>query len=71
MVYLGKAKVKDMYIDAKPELFRLASRMRKKPTEAEQVLWKYLRKYRSGGFVFIRQHPIDFLLQIFTAIRLN
>lgn len=54
-----------MYIDAKPELFRLASRMRKKPTEAEQVLWKYTRKYRSGGFVFRRQHPIDFFIADF------
>jgi very-short-patch-repair endonuclease len=65
MVYLGKSKVKEMYIGAKPELFRLASKMRKNPTEPENFLWKHLRKFRSGGFVFRRQHPIDIFIADF------
>lgn len=65
MVYLGKSGVKDMYVGAKPELFRLASDMRKNLTEPERVLWKHLRKFRSEGFVFRRQHPIDFFIADF------
>jgi hypothetical protein len=38
MVYLGKVKVKDMFIAAKPELFRLARVYRDNPTEAERIL---------------------------------
>ena len=34
-----------------------AKRMRKEPTEAESVLWQYLRK-NGLGFVFRRQHII-------------
>lgn len=49
-----------MYYGAKPELFRLALRMRNKPTEAEKNLWRYLKALRREGFIFRRQHPIDF-----------
>ena len=48
MVYLGKAKVKDMYIDAKSELFSLARDMRNNPTVPERILWKHLRKFHSN-----------------------
>jgi len=65
MAYLGKAKVKDMFIDAKPELFRLAHNYRNNPTEAEKILWEHLRKFRSEGFVFRRQHPIVFFIADF------
>jgi len=65
MVYLGKAKLKDMYIDAKSELFRLARNMRNNPTEPENILWEHLRKFRSEGFVFRRQHPIDIFIADF------
>jgi very-short-patch-repair endonuclease len=65
MAYLGKAKVKDMFIDAKPELFRLANNYRNNPTEAEKLLWEHLRKFRSEGFVFRRQHPIVFFIADF------
>lgn len=54
-----------MYIGAKPELFRLARDMRNNPTEPEQILWKHLRKFRSEGFVFRRQHPIAFFIADF------
>jgi len=65
MAYLGKGKVKDMYIKAKPELFRLANNMRRNPTEAEQILWNELRKFRSSGYIFRRQHPIDYFIADF------
>jgi len=65
MAYLGKGKVKDMYISAKPELFRLANHMRHNPTEAEQILWNELRKFRSKGYIFRRQHPIDYYIADF------
>jgi very-short-patch-repair endonuclease len=54
-----------MYYGAKPELFRLAERMRKKPTEAEKVLWKSLKGFRREGFIFRRQHPIEFFIADF------
>lgn len=65
MAYLGRTKVKTMYIEAKPNLFEFARGMRKNSTEAEQLLWKKLRKFRSIGFVFRRQHPIDFFIADF------
>jgi very-short-patch-repair endonuclease len=65
MVYLGKSIERDMYYGAKPELFRLAERMRKKPTEAEKVLWKSLKGFRREGFIFRRQHPIEFFIADF------
>ena len=71
MVYLGKAKVKDMFIDAKPDLFRLARDYRNNPTEAERILWARLRRLRSEGFVFRRQHPIVFFIADFYCHRIK
>lgn len=48
-----------MFVGAKPDLFIYAREMRKNPTEAEKKLWDYLRKMRSEGIIFRRQHPID------------
>jgi len=33
--------------------------LRKRPTQAEQLLWKHLRMRQLGGFKFRRQQPID------------
>ena len=71
MVYLGKAKVNDMFVDAKPELFRLARIYRNNPTEAERILWEHLRKFRSEGFVFRRQHPVVFFIADFYCHKLK
>ena len=49
MAYLGKTIEREMYFGAKPELFRLAKEMRNNPTDAEKILWEYLRKLRSEG----------------------
>jgi very-short-patch-repair endonuclease len=65
MAYLGKSVERDMYYGAKPEIIRLAMKMRKNPTEAEFVLWKNLKKLRSEGFIFRRQHPIEFYIADF------
>ena len=37
---------------------RFVSEMRRKPTEAEKVLWEYLRGKQLGGYKFRRQHAI-------------
>jgi very-short-patch-repair endonuclease len=71
MVYLGRTKVKDMFIDAKPELFKLARDYRKNPTEAEKVLWEHLRIFRNDGFVFRRQHPVVFFVADFYCHRIK
>jgi len=60
-----------MHFGAKAELFRLAEKMRKKPTLAEKVLWKQVRKLRFEGFVFRRQHPIDFYIADFYCYKLK
>ncbi len=71
MVYMGRSKVKDMFVGAKPDLFRLARSMKKNPTESERILWGYLRKKRSDGFVFRRQHPVDFYIADFYCHKLK
>jgi very-short-patch-repair endonuclease len=65
MVYLGRTRTKDMFINAKSELFRLAREHRNYPTEVESILWEHLRKLRGEGFVFRRQHPIDIFIADF------
>ena len=54
-----------MYFGAKVELFQRAADMRKNPTKAEKMLWKFLRKFRSTGFIFRQQHPIDIFIADF------
>jgi very-short-patch-repair endonuclease len=71
MVYLGKVRVKDMFIGAKPEMFRLAQDYRKNPTDAEMLLWTQLRVFRSEGFIFRRQHPLVFFIADFYCHRIK
>lgn len=71
MVYSGKSIERDMYYGAKPELFRLATAMRNNPTLAEDILWQYLKKFRSEGFVFRRQHPLDLFIADFYCHKLK
>ena len=33
--------------------------MRKNETEAERIMWIYLRKMRMAGYIFRRQHSLD------------
>ena len=71
MVHLGRSVSRDMYFGDKPDLFRLAERMRRNPTEAEKILWERLKKFRSTGFIFRRQHPIDFYIADFYCHQLK
>jgi len=71
MVYLGKARIKDMHFGAKPDLFRLALSHRNNPTESESILWEHLRKFRSEGFIFRRQHPVDIFIADFYCHKLK
>ena len=71
MAYLGRSKERDMYYGAKPELFRLAERMRQNPTIAEHLLWQYLKKLRYEGFIFRRQHPLDLFIVDFYCHRIK
>ena len=54
-----------MYFGAKPILFTRAKIMRNNPTQAEKILWDYLKTFRFTGFVFRRQHPIDLFIADF------
>jgi very-short-patch-repair endonuclease len=65
MVYLGKTIEREMFFGAKPRLKKFAVEMRKDPTKAEEKLWRELRKFRSKGFIFRRQHPIDIFIADF------
>ena len=60
-----------MFIDAGPELFRLARNYRINPSEAEWILWGHLRKFRHKGFIFRRQHPIVFFISDFYCHRIK
>ena len=62
---IKKVIEKDMFYGARAESFALALQMRKNPTEAENVMWKLLRKFRRQGFPFRRQHPIEFYIADF------
>lgn len=48
-----------MHHKASPEIFRRAKELRKRTTEAEQILWEKLRAGRFQGVKFRRQHPIS------------
>ena len=41
-----------------PKLKDRARDMRREPTDAERVLWRYLRHGQLGGWKFRRQHPL-------------
>jgi very-short-patch-repair endonuclease len=71
MAYLGKSVEKEMHAGAKAELFKFARELRKNQTESEKVLWKVLREFRSHGFIFRRQHPIDIFIADFYCHKLK
>ena len=48
-----------MYFGAKPEIFKLAKKLRKLETETEKQLWSRLNKNQIIGLQFRRQHPIN------------
>ena len=53
-----------MFAGADPLLFGLAKDLRKNMTDAEKILWQYLRG-GINGFKFRRQHPIGIYITDF------
>ncbi|MEP6647171.1 MAG: endonuclease domain-containing protein [Saprospiraceae bacterium] len=47
----------NMHYGASPSIFNVAQNLRVRLTEAEKILWEYLRNHQSG-FRFRRQHPL-------------
>lgn len=47
-----------MHDGASPKIFRNASKLRMEMTEAELIVWEYLKQKR-GKLKFRRQHPIN------------
>ena len=47
-----------MFRGAKPSTFRNADFLRRNPTEAEEILWHFLRDRQMDNVKFRRQHPI-------------
>jgi very-short-patch-repair endonuclease len=46
----------------------IARQMRTKPTEAENILWRLLRRHELSGFKFRRQHNIErFIVDFYCA----
>jgi cyclase len=58
---------KKMYYKASPLLFEMAKELRNNVTNAEMLLWSYLRT-KPEGFKFRRQHPMGILLPTFIVI---
>jgi very-short-patch-repair endonuclease len=50
---------KTLYHGAGGKLFEFGRDLRQRSTEAEKVLWGYLRNRKFYGLKFRRQHPID------------
>jgi very-short-patch-repair endonuclease len=48
-----------MLFNAAPVTYGKAKKLRKEMTDAEKVLWSYLRNRKFKGLKFRRQHPID------------
>ncbi len=49
----------NLHLESKGEIFSNAKELRRKMTEAEEMLWSALRNKRLNGFKFRRQHPIN------------
>ncbi len=49
----------NMFYGAPPHIFEKARELRKNMTEAEEILWKYLKKKQLDNCKFRRQHPIS------------
>ncbi len=47
----------------------LAQKLRKQPTDSENLLWHYLRKKSLNGFRFRRQHPIGNYIVDFVCLK--
>ena len=51
-------KDKPFYFGTNNKTFQKASALRKEMTDAEKILWNFLRRKNVDGFKFRRQHPL-------------
>jgi len=68
----GQVSHEEFYAEANPSLYPIlkefVSRMRKEPTEAENVLWQYLRSNGIENYSFRRQHIIGAYIADFVCL---
>jgi len=58
MVYLGKTFPATLHLGSGPKTIGQAKVLRKKETEAEEILWQALRNRKCYGHKFRRQHAL-------------
>ena len=56
-----------MHLGAGPSVFKSADKLRRNPTEAEEILWKHLQDRQMEGVRFRRQHPMKKYIPDFYA----
>ncbi len=61
---------KEMFYSAVAPIFHNARELRSQPTDAERILWGYLRT-KPKGLKFRRQHPFLITYLIFIVMRYN
>jgi very-short-patch-repair endonuclease len=54
-----------MFYGASPDIIEKAAQLRKNMTNAENILWEFLRKHKVIGLRFRRQHPISLFIADF------
>lgn len=65
MTYLSKTKVPAFLYNADETTQKLARRLRKSSTDAENILWQKLRRRQLCHAKFRRQHPVGFYIADF------
>lgn len=60
-----------MHLRASPIIFQNAYNLRTRLTEAEQILWEYLKERKMEGIRFRRQHPLSKFVADFYAHQLK
>ena len=60
-----------MFYGAKAHIFEKAKQLRENMTEAESIIWEFLRKNKVMGYRFKPQHPIDIFIADFYCHKLK
>lgn len=71
MVFTRTVITAKQSLDASPAIRFKAKELRKRPTNAEERLWKYLRRGQINGFYFRRQHPYGIYILDFFCFKAN
>ena len=59
----------DFHFHASPRIIGCAKALRKRQTEAERILWKYLRRKNMKGYYFRRQHALKYYVVDFLCFK--